>query len=170
MRAAFAGRPARSMLPYETPFSNSGTTSSKDNSIPATRSDKKTELMGVNKATQRILAVQFVVTLSAVLIAAVFGDAKTVRSAGAGGGIGFAVTACFAFLVFRVRPGAAAGKMARALFLGEAVKFVLTVLLFAAALLFMDLAFMPFILTYAVTLAAYWLALPLTLDASVKML
>ena len=41
--------------------------------------------MGVNKATQRILAVQFVVTLMAVLIAAVLGDARAVRSAGAGG-------------------------------------------------------------------------------------
>lgn len=126
--------------------------------------------MGASKATQRILAVQFVVTLMAVLIAAVLGDARAVRSAGAGGGIGFVVTACFAVLVFRVRPGAAAGQMAHALFLGEAVKFVLTALLFVAALVFMDLAFMPFILTYAATLAAYWLALPLTLDASVKML
>ncbi|PWV62367.1 ATP synthase I subunit [Plasticicumulans acidivorans] len=49
--------------------------------------------------------------------------------------------------------------MAQALYIGEAVKLVLTVLLFAVALVLFDLEFLPLILTYAATLAAYWLAL-----------
>ena len=65
-------------------------------------------------------------------------------------------------------PGAAAGKW-RAVS-GRSGQFVLTGAAVCGGLVFMDLAFvLPSSLCNAVTLAAYWLALPLTLDA-VKML
>lgn len=114
---------------------------------------------GARKATQRILVVQLVVTSLAVLIAAFLGGSEKAVSAGVGGGIGIVVTVYFALQVFSVRPGRTAAKMAQALYLGEAVKLVLTVLLFAVALVLFDLEFLPLILTYAATLAAYWLAL-----------
>ncbi len=123
---------------------------------------------GAKKATQGILGIQLVVTLVAVLAALLASGAKAAGSAAVGGGISLVVTSYFAWQVFRAAPGASAQRVARALFIGEAVKLVLTAALFAAAFIWLDVSPLPLLLTYALTLLAYWIALPFTLDALVK--
>ena len=99
-----------------------------------------------------------------------FVDIEAAYSAIIGGGISIIVTAYFAGHVFSVRAGSTASKIARAFFVGESIKMVLTAILFAVAILWLDILFLPLFLTYIATLFAYWLVLPFTVDSSVKTL
>lgn len=122
-------------------------------------------VMGAIKAARRVLVFQLLVTLSAVAVAGLVAGSGAALSAGVGGGISVVVTAVFAGLTFAAGPGATAARVARALYLGEVVKFLLTIALFAVAFVLIEVSFLPLILTYAATLMVYWLALLLTLDA-----
>ncbi len=87
-----------------------------------------------------------------------------------GGGISIIVTAYFAGHVFSVGPGASAAKVAKVFYVAEFVKLILTAALFSVVFLWFDVLFLPLFLTYVFTLLAYWLALPFTLDSSVRVL
>lgn len=95
-----------------------------------------------------------------------FFDLKAVFSALVGGGISILATAFFSYAVFSPKPGATANHIAKAFYIAEILKILLTVVLFAAVLLWLDVSFVFLFLTYGVTLLAYWLALPLTLADS----
>ena len=126
--------------------------------------------MGAKNAVRKIISIQLIITLLAIIACFFFADVKAAYSAGVGGGISVIVTTYFASHVFSVGVGVPAAKIAKAFYIGEAVKIALTAILFMISILWLDVSFLPLFLTYAVTLLAYWLALPFTLDNSVKTL
>lgn len=115
--------------------------------------------MGAFQTTVKIFAVQAIITLAAAFTALVFADFKAAYSALVGGGINILATMVFALRVFSVRPGAPANRMARAFYIGEAIKLLVTVGLFLAVLLWLNVLFLPLFLTYAITMLAFWLVL-----------
>lgn len=112
------------------------------------------------KETQKIFAIQLLITLFAVAVTLIFSDARSAYSAAIGGGISIITTAYFASKIFSAGPGSPAAQIARKFFVGEVVKLALTVILFVIALQWLNVAFLPLFLTYMATLLAYWLVLP----------
>ena len=122
--------------------------------------------MGATRTAIKILAIQLAITLLAAAVAFTLSDFdgfKSAYSALLGGGINILATAFFALRVFSVRPGSTAKRMARAFYTGEVAKIALTAALFAAVLVWLDVAFLPLFLTYVITMLAFWLVLPFTL-------
>ncbi|MBL8259184.1 MAG: ATP synthase subunit I [Candidatus Competibacteraceae bacterium] len=126
--------------------------------------------MGAKQVTRKITAIQLSLTLLIAVASLVLGSFKSAYSALIGGGISTLVTFYYASKVFSVRVGAPAAKIARAFYVGEVVKLLLTVGLLSVALLWLDVAPLPLLLAYIAALMGYWLALPFTLDASVRTL
>jgi ATP synthase protein I len=118
---------------------------------------------GAKKTIQKIFLIQFVLTLGAAGVSLVLADIKAGYSAVIGGGINILATAYFANKVFSAGPGSTARQIARAFYWGEVVKILLTGILFTGVLLWLDVAFLPLFLTYAITMMAFWLALVFTL-------
>jgi ATP synthase protein I len=126
--------------------------------------------MGGKQVTQAITVIQLFVTL---LITAFFLSADGSRaalSALVGGGTSTLVTLYFASQVFSVRIGAPIAKIARAFFVGEVVKILLTIFLLSISIFWLDVSPLPTLLAYMAALLAYWLALPFTLNTSVRTL
>jgi ATP synthase protein I len=126
--------------------------------------------MGAKQVTQTITVIQLFVTL---LIAGLFltvGGLREAFSALVGGGISTLVTLYFANQVFSAHIGAPIAKIARAFFVGEAVKILLTIFLLSISIFWLDVAPLPTLLAYMAALLAYWLALPFTLNTSVRTL
>jgi len=115
--------------------------------------------MGAFQTAVKIFAAQAAITLAAAVAALILADFKAAYSALVGGGINILATLAFALRVFSVRPGATARRMARAFYIGEVIKFAVTVGLFAGVLLWLDVSFLPLFLTYAITMLAFWLVL-----------
>ncbi|MCC9003834.1 MAG: ATP synthase subunit I [Candidatus Competibacter sp.] len=126
--------------------------------------------MGAKQVTRKITAIQLLLTLLIAVASLAFGNFKTAYSALIGGGISTIVTLYFASKVFSVRVGSPAAKIARAFYVGEVVKLLLTVVLLGGALLWANVSPLPLLLAYMAALMAYWLALPFTFDASVRTL
>lgn len=126
--------------------------------------------MGAKQVIRKITAIQLLLTLLIAVASFAFGNFKTAYSAVIGGGISVLVTLYFASKVFSVRIGSPAAKIARAFYVGEVVKLLLTIVLLGGALLYFDVAPLPLLLAYMAALMAYWLALPFTFDASVRTL
>lgn len=119
--------------------------------------------MGAAQTTRRILALQALVTLIAATAALALADLRAAWSALLGGGINMTATLYFAYRVFAAGPGSTGRQVARAFYIGEAVKIVLTAVLFMAVLLWVKVALLPLFVTYAATMLAFWLVLPFTL-------
>lgn len=126
--------------------------------------------MGAKLIIQKITAIQLLLTLLIAVISFAFGSFKTAYSALIGGGVSTLTTLYFASKVFSVRIGSPAAKVARAFYIGEVVKLLLTIILLSGAFLWFDIAPLPLLLAYSAALLAYWLALPFTFDASVRTL
>ena len=118
--------------------------------------------MGAFQTAVRILAAQALLTLLIGLLTWLMADFKAAYSALTGGGINILATAVFAARVFAVKPGASARQMARAFYIGEVIKFLVTVGLFVVVLVWMDVSFLPLFVTYAITMLAFWLVLLIT--------
>ena len=118
--------------------------------------------MGAFQTTVKILAAQALITLIIGLLAWLLADFKAAYSALTGGGINILATAVFAARVFSVKPGAPARRVARAFYIGEVIKFLVTVGLFLAVLRWMDVSFLPLFITYAISMLAFWLVLLIT--------
>jgi ATP synthase protein I len=127
-------------------------------------------IMGAKQVTRTIIAIQLLVTLLIAAISLALSDYRAAYSAVIGGGISTLVTFYFASKVFSVRIGSPAAKVARAFYIGEVVKLLLTVLLLSATLLWLPIVPLPLLLAYIAALMAYWLALPFTFNASVRTL
>ncbi len=119
---------------------------------------------GAKHTTKTIICIQLTVTLIAAATFMVAIDVHAAYSAAVGGTISIIATLYFAVHVFSAGIGASPDTVARTFYFGEAVKIGLSILLFAIAILWLDVSFLPLMLTYIATLAAYWLALPFSID------
>jgi len=126
--------------------------------------------MGAKQVTRKIIAIQLLVTLLIAMISLLLSDVHAAYSAVVGGGISTIVTLYFASKVFSARIGSPAAKIARAFYIGEVVKLLLTILLLSIALLWLHVSPLPLLLAYMAALLAYWLALPFTFHTSVRTL
>ncbi|MFO1371077.1 MAG: ATP synthase subunit I [Candidatus Competibacteraceae bacterium] len=128
------------------------------------------QCLGAKQVTRKILAIQLLVTLLIVAASFALGGGQAAYSALIGGSICVFVTLYFASKVFSVRIGSPAAKIARAFYMGEVVKLLLTVALLSIAFLWLNVSPLPLLLAYMAALMAYWLALPFTFNASVRTL
>lgn len=96
-------------------------------------------------------------------VALAVADFRATWSALLGGGINMTTTLAFAWRVFTAGPGSTARQITRAFYVGEVIKLLLTVVLFTAVLLWLNVSLLPLFLTYAATMLAFWLVLLLAL-------
>jgi len=111
------------------------------------------------RGTLWIVGLQLAVTLLAALVATASGGLSAGYSALLGGLTNVVASFYMAKRIFA--GGLATGPRAwlARLWLGEIIKFGLTIALFAVAIGVLKAAFLPLILTYMATLAAYWVGL-----------
>ncbi|OOG27892.1 F0F1 ATP synthase assembly protein I [Thioalkalivibrio denitrificans] len=107
----------------------------------------------------RLLTLQFAVAVAGLAVFAGMYGPYAGWSAFAGGGIGFITTAFFALRVFGRGPDRPPKDIVRTFYVGESQKILLTVVLFVAAIAWLELSFLPLFLTYMVSLAAFWIVL-----------
>lgn len=122
--------------------------------------------MGAKQVTQKIIGIQLLVTLLIAMVSLALSDFRAAYSAVIGGGISAIVTLYFASRVFSARIGSPAAKIARAFYIGEVGKLLLTIILLSAALFWLPISPLPLLLAYMAALMAYWLVLPFTFHAS----
>jgi ATP synthase protein I len=89
--------------------------------------------MGAKQVTRKIIIIQLLLTLLIAAVSSLSTAFNTAYSALIGGGISILVTLYFASKVFSVRIGSPAAKIARAFYVGEVVKLLLTVVLLSGA-------------------------------------
>ena len=117
------------------------------------------ELPQARRLAMSVVLGQVAVTVVAALICfAVWGRVPGL-SALAGGGISAASSLALALIAFGSPAGAAAQSVARAFYVGEAVKMAVTVALFVVAFLTLRLSFAALFGAYIATLFVYWIAL-----------
>jgi ATP synthase protein I len=117
------------------------------------------ELPQARRLAMSVVLGQVVVTVVAALICfAVWGRVPGL-SALVGGGISAASSLALALIAFGSPAGAAAQRVARAFYVGEAVKMAVTVALFVVAFLTLKLSFAALFGAYIATLFVYWIAL-----------
>ncbi len=111
------------------------------------------------RGTLAIVALQLAVTALAALAAGVLAGWQAGSSALLGGAINAVASLYMAMTLFAGGLGVApAGWFVRFL-VGEAMKFVITVVLFILAIVVLKAAFLPLILAYIATYVAYWIGL-----------
>lgn len=106
-----------------------------------------------------IVGWQLLLTLLAALVAWLVADITAGWSALVGGLINVAASFYMAQRIFAAGPAATAQHWLARLWLGELVKFGITVALFALAIVVLQAAFLPLILAYMATFVAYWVGL-----------
>lgn len=117
-------------------------------------------LLSAQKATHSILVIQLVITGIAAAIGLLGFNTKAAYSALVGGGISIIATVYFAKQFLSFRAGVPATQIAKRFYVSEAIKLVLTAILFTIAIIWLHVSFLPLFLTYMATLLAYWLILP----------
>lgn len=117
------------------------------------------ELPQARRLAASVVLGQVVVTVvSAGICFAVWGRVAGF-SALVGGGISAIASAALAIIGFAAPAGAAAERVARAFYVGEATKLAVTVALFVVAFVTMKVSFPALFGTYIATLFVYWIAL-----------
>jgi F0F1-type ATP synthase assembly protein I len=116
------------------------------------------DVSGARRAALMLVLAQVAATLILAVAFLVGSSARAALSALIGGGISVAASLAMVFFMFS---GAATDPrgVLRSAYRGEAAKFGITVLLIVAALKNVELAVLPFFVTYAATLLVYWIAL-----------
>ena len=102
---------------------------------------------------------QVVITLVAAAICFAVWGRTAGLSALAGGGISVIASAFLVLIGFASPAGAAAERVARAFYVGEAVKLAVTVALFVTVFVTMKVSFAALFGAYIATLFVYWIAL-----------
>jgi ATP synthase protein I len=102
---------------------------------------------------------QVVITVVAAAICFAVWGRSSGLSALVGGGISCAASAVLAFIGFAAPAGAAAERVARAFYIGEAAKLAVTVVLFILVFVTMKVSFAALFGAYIATLFVYWFAL-----------
>ena len=123
------------------------------------------ELPQARRLAASVVLGQVVITVVAAAICfAVWGRIAGL-SALVGGGISCAASAALALIGFAAPAGAAAERVARAFYVGEAAKLGVTVTLFVVVFLTMKVSFAALFGAYIATLFVYWIALANALPA-----
>lgn len=106
----------------------------------------------------RIVRTQLAVTVAVALAVLVLAGRESAYSAFAGGMISVIANFYFAMQMFR---GARKSprQLVTAFYVGEAVKILITVVLFVFAIKVLHVLFLPLFITYVITLMVYWFAL-----------
>ena len=110
----------------------------------------------------RILAAQTLVTVIAALGLYIWSGSHGAISALTGGMICVISGAYLAQRMFRFKPDRPPALWVRAFYVGEAVKLVLTAVMFLIAIVYLDVDILIVILTYMAALSMYWFALLIT--------
>jgi ATP synthase protein I len=117
------------------------------------------ELPQARRLAGSVVLGQVVVTVvTAAICFAVWGRVAGL-SALVGGGISCLASAVLAVIGFAAPAGAAAERVARAFYVGEAAKLGVTVTLFVVVFLTMKVSFAALFGAYIATLFVYWIAL-----------
>ncbi len=115
------------------------------------------------RAVGRLLVWQFAVTALISLVLAMVSGSQAGNSALLGGFINLLPNACFASIVFRYQGARDAKKIVNSLYKGEAVKILLTLLLFAVVFSTVVVNPLVLFLTFIVSQMVVWFA-PLILN------
>ena len=117
------------------------------------------ELPQARRLAGSVVLGQVVVSVVAAAICFAVWGRTAGLSALVGGGISCAASAVLALIGFAAPAGAAAERVARAFYVGEAAKLGVTVTLFVVVFLTMKVSFVALFGTYIATLFVYWIAL-----------
>ena len=115
------------------------------------------------RAIGRLLVWQFSITFLISVVGAIIWGSQVGISALLGGLINLLPNACFASIVFRYQGAKDAKKIVNSLYKGEAIKIVLTLLLFAAVFSTVVVNPLVLFLTFIVSQMVVWFA-PLILN------
>jgi len=110
------------------------------------------------RAVDRILATQLTVIVVLVIGFYLLGSNGQMISAFYGGMIAF-VPNLYMVLRLRKTSGKAPKELLHSLYIGEAVKLILTATLFILVFQLPDVEILPLLLTFSAVLAVFWLAL-----------
>lgn len=113
----------------------------------------------LRRAAFRLAAGQAALTLLIAALAGWLGGEADAWSAVAGGGIGTLAGLYQALRMFSVSAADDPQRYMRAVYVGEAMKILITVALFIAVIRIMTPQFAPMMLGYAATFLVYWAAL-----------
>jgi F0F1-type ATP synthase, subunit I len=102
----------------------------------------------------RILVAQLAVTVIVAVVAYVVAGALAGGSAALGGGIG--ITANLYMTLTSLRPSSDARQAVRRLYVGQAIKVVLTLAMFIAAAMSLTVSWPAMLVAYVATLLAFW--------------
>ncbi len=123
-----------------------------------TRTGVSTPEVSAKRVPLQLVLGQAAATFVVAALFLVFSGTAAAQSALLGGGIGVAASLAMALVAFRPA-GGDPRRILRGFYRGEAVKLGVTVLLFAAALRFLEIAAAPFFAAYIATFIVYWVAL-----------
>jgi ATP synthase protein I len=115
--------------------------------------------MQAKSIVYRVVGGQILIGLIATLLAYLLSGSSAASSAALGGVIAVAGNLYFGLQLFAGAPVKPAKEILRRFYVAEVVKTVLTATLFVIAVLVLNASFFPLIVTYAMTLLVYWLAL-----------
>ncbi len=107
----------------------------------------------------RVVVGQLFVVLASAAIWWILIDARAGQAASAGGVVALVPTLMLAWRMFSRRAQRSPQAMVRALYVGEAAKFALTVVLFSVFIPVFHANFLPLIITYILALMVSWFAL-----------
>lgn len=128
--------------------------------------DNAKNQQGLN-AVKRLLILQLGLTLAMIAVFAAFDGAKAASSALLGGLICVIPNICFGRMVFKHRGARAAKQIVSSFYKGEALKMVLTIILFALVFINYSVAPLAFFLTYIIVQLSHWFV-PLVLTNKTK--
>ena len=116
-------------------------------------------LLTMQQAAFRLAAWQLVMTGLVTAIASWLGGSEGAVSAAIGGSIGIIAGLYQALRMFRVDANRDPDGFLRGVYVGEAVKILLTVALMIAAIRVLQVEMLPFMLGYIAIYVVYWMAL-----------
>lgn len=113
----------------------------------------------MREAVRRVVILQLCITFGASLIAALDGGLVSARSALVGGALGVIPTLVY-WLAVRFVTSAQPARVAGIHLIAELLKIATTLALFALVIVFLNgIRFFPLIVTFCLTLIAYWITL-----------
>jgi ATP synthase protein I len=117
------------------------------------------DILMLQKAAFRLAGWQALLTGMVAAGAFWFGGSSAALSALTGGGIGIVAGLYQALRMFRVDASRDPEGFMRSVYVGEAVKIVLTVALIIAAIRVLSVEMLPFMIGYIAIYSVYWMAL-----------
>jgi ATP synthase protein I len=117
------------------------------------------ELLIMQKAAFRLAAWQLVITALVSAVASWVGGSDFAVSALIGGSIGIVAGLYQALRMFRIDASKDPDGFLRSVYVGEAIKILLTVALMLAAIRVLNVSMLPFMIGYIAIYVVYWMAL-----------